>query len=486
MVISYHDYGAIGDGVADDFDAIIRTHAAANQQNLPVKADPNATYYIGGGDKTALVQTSTDWGTAKFIIDDTKTENRQSRVFQVISNHEPEVITNIKSLKKNQDNIGTSLQHDSVVVAIDNTTMRFIREGLNQDTGTQQTDVFIVSKDGQVDSKTPILWDYTNITSLTAYPIDAEPLTLKGGHFTTIANQETPEYKYFSRNIEIKRSNVVVDGLVYTITGEPEANSAPYDGFISIRECAGVTVINCKLTAHKTFTTIGRAGLPVDMGSYGLSAHCAVNLLYKNCVQLNDINNVAYWGLFGSNFTKNVTFDTVSFSRFDAHMGTTNPVIINSEIGHMGIKLIGRGSCLIENTKVTGRQFVDLRPDYGSTWEGDIAIRSCEFTPTKMEAEGAVVISAEYSGLHDFGYPCFMPSQIVIDGLIINDDQPVENYNGLRILSAIHPNYQDENFKEKYPYTLPKMIEVKNLTAKSGMDWALSDNLLIANKITKG
>ena len=103
------------------------------------------------------------------------------------------------------------------------------------------------------------------------------------------------------------------------------------------------------------------------MGTYDIRVDRAANILVKDCMQLNDIIDDATWGIFASNFTKNVTFDRVSFSRFDAHMGTVNPVIINSEIGHMGIKLIGGGICLIENTKVTGSQFVNLREDYGST-----------------------------------------------------------------------------------------------------------------------
>jgi len=474
-VLHYHEYGAVGDGINDDFDAIIRTHAAANELGLPVKANPEATYYIGGGNKTAIIQTNTDWNTARFIIDDTAVENRHSHVFHVKSKHAPVELREVKSLSKNQKNIGITLEHDAVVIALDDTTMRFIREGLNVDAGTQQTDVFIVDKDGQVDPKTAILWDYTNITSIVAYPIDAEPLTISGGHFTTIANQEEPVYNYFARNIEVQRSNVVIDGLTHVVVDEPPEHSAPYSGFISIQECANVTVKNCKLTGHKTYTTIGRAGLPVDMGTYDLNAHCAVNLLYKDCVQLNDITDTAYWGIFGSNFTKNITFDTVVFSRFDAHKGTTNPVIINSEIGHMGIKLIGSGTCLIQNTKVTGNEFASLRPDYGSTWEGEIIIRNCQFTPTRVADEGAVILGAEYSGLHDFGYECFMPDKIVIGGLVVHDEQ--KDYQGPRILSAIHTNYQDENFKEKYRYALPKEVVVNNLVVKSGKTWALSDNM---------
>ena len=67
--VRYSDFGARGDGKTDDIDAIAATHAYANQEGLPVKADDDATYYISGKDRTAVIQTDTDFGTARFIIE---------------------------------------------------------------------------------------------------------------------------------------------------------------------------------------------------------------------------------------------------------------------------------------------------------------------------------------------------------------------------------------------------------------------------------
>jgi len=476
--LCYSQYGAVGDGINDDFEAIIRTHAAANESNLPVRADPNAVYYIGGGNMTAEIKTDTYWDTARFIVDDRGVENRKRHIFCVLSKFEPVQIEGISAFKKNQDKLNINLAHDSLVIALDNTTMRYIREGLNQDNGTEQTDVFIVRKDGRVDSNTAIIWDYDNVSSLMAYPIPAQSLVISGGHFTTIANNEAAVYNYFRRNISVQRSNVIVDGLTHVVTEEDPSQGAPYRGFISIYNCANVTVQNCNLSAHKIYTTIGAAGRPVRMGTYDISADTSVNLFFKNCRQMNDITDDTKWGVFASNFTKNITFDTVSFSRFDAHKGTVSPTIINSEIGHMGIKLIGGGMCHIENTKVYGSPFIDLRDDYGSTWEGEIVIKNCEFTPHKLHENGALILGASYTGLHDFGYTCYMPQKITIDGLVINDEHEYANYyQGPRILSSIHSNYANKLFEEKYPYILPKEVTIKNITVKSGKPWALSDNM---------
>ena len=45
--VCYEDFGAVGDGKTDDFDAIARAHAYANENNIDVKTDSAKTYYIG-------------------------------------------------------------------------------------------------------------------------------------------------------------------------------------------------------------------------------------------------------------------------------------------------------------------------------------------------------------------------------------------------------------------------------------------------------
>ena len=64
------------------------------------------------------------------------------------------------------------------------------------------------------------IWDFDQITDVTALPIDETTLTISGGRFTTIANSAESKYTYYSRGIAIRRSNVIVTGLEHRITGE--------------------------------------------------------------------------------------------------------------------------------------------------------------------------------------------------------------------------------------------------------------------------
>jgi hypothetical protein len=310
---------------------------------------------------------------------------------------------------------------------------------------------------------------------MTAYPVDTEALTVCGGYFTTIANQAESRYTYYARGINITRSNTIIDGIYHVIIGELE-QGAPYSGFISVSNCSGVTVQNCTLSGHKTYTTIGNANAPVSMGSYDAAVNRSVNVTFKNCKQTNDIHDRNLWGIFASNYSKNIFFDHIEFSRFDAHMGVANVTIKNSVLGHQGINLIGCGVALVENTKVSGTNLINLRDDYGSTWEGEIIIRNCEYVPRNGERADATIIGGRYSGQHYFGYTCYMPKKITIDGLVIDDRNSIDNYQGPKIFAPFNSAYKSETFVEKFPYILTEEVNIKNLTIKSGKPYLISSN----------
>jgi len=474
--VYYSEYGAVGDGVVNDFAAIIATHRVANKLGLAVRADKNATYYIGGENQTAVIQTDTDWGNAKFVIDDRTVVNPNSQIFNVVSKLNPIKEISIKTLSKYQKKIDLNLTQDALVIVMDETTYRHKREGINQDDGFAQTDLFLVSEDGYVDLDTPIMWDFEQITDMTIYPIDETTLTIKGGHFTTIANDNAgAELVYYKRGIGVNRSNVIVCGLCHVIENELE-NGAPYGGFICIKDCANVMIRDVLVSAHKV----------VKAGSYDLLATCALNLTYQNCKQLNDIHDPNLWGVFGSNYTKNIIFDQVIFSRFDAHKGTTNGMIKDSIIGYMGVLLIGWGDFLIENTKVYSSTFIGLRSDYGSSWEGMITVKNCEFIPRLRRCEinkDPVLIDGYYTGKHDFGYFCYMPRKITIDGLKVHDLDLPEKYQGLRIFADFNREFADSTFVWKYPYAITEELLVKNVEIDSEKMYTVSRNSFMFRNI---
>ena len=473
--VEYSDFGAVGDGVTDDSDAVFNTHAYANQHDLKVKANSGASYYLGGKERTAIIQTDTDFGTAKFIIDDTNLENIKAPIFKVSSRLATYELESISSLRRNQGKIDIELSGTSLVTVTNSNVMHYIRYGLNQNNGAPQTDIFVVDKDGNVDMDSPIIWDFEEITDVKVIPIDQTILNITGGIFTTIANQAESKYNYHHRNISIQRSNVTVDGLEHRITGEGD-HGAPYNGFISIKDCAYITIQNTVLTGHKTYRTIGRAGKPVSMGSYDLSVSRALNVSIVNCKQTNDINDRVYWGIIGSNYCKNLIYDGCTFSRFDAHKGVANATVRNTTLGHVGINAIGSGTFTVENSTIRGRSFINLRSDYGSTWQGNMVIRDCVFIPFNGAPTTANLINGSNSGQHDFGYTCYMPERIIIEDLHIDDSNHPDDYKGPAIFKDFNAKQIDESYVEQFPYIKTKEVILKNVTTASGMPLRLSDN----------
>jgi len=268
-------------------------------------------------------------------------------------------------------------------------------------------DVFIVDENGSVDPATPIIWDFEAVTSLWAHPIDAQTLTITGGNFTTV-EAIIPNIGAFLRGINVTRSNVVIDGLRHQVIDERPGYAPPNRGILNIHDAAYVTVQNVEL--------FGR--IVAQSGSYDLTMGRAVNTQFINVWQGNCIHDRSRWGITGASTLKNVVYDNVTFSRVNVHAGAHNKTIRNSTLGHQGINLMGSGTFLLENTTVHSWHLINLRSDFGSSWNGDMHIINSTFVPIGSDA---VVINAGNDGRHWFGYETHMPRTVTIDGLVIDD-----------------------------------------------------------------
>lgn len=414
-VVRYSDYGAIGDGVTDDYQAIKDAHNIANQYGLMVVAESGKTYNLGQHITPIVIQTDTIWDGATFIIDDSTVEPgtyvRSSAVFSVRSSKSAAAVMGIKSLSKGQENVGVTFDSPMLLHVVCEDIRQYIRYGNNADSGASQQEIILVDENGNVDPSTPIMWDYPSVTYVTGYCAADDPVLISGGKFITVANRAPREYTYYMRNLDIKRSNVTVVGLEHYITDEGDTG-APYNGFISISTCHNILIKDTILTGHKVYK------LSTDstnaMGTYDIAISNSNAVTFKDCRQSNSITDTTYWGIMGSNYCKNLTYDGCVFSRFDAHKGTHNATIINSEIGHQKLSVIGSGTLRVENTVVHGNNIVSLRVDYGSTWNGDMIFKNVTLKNTGT----ATLINASWYN-HYFGYTCYLPENIIIDGITL-------------------------------------------------------------------
>lgn len=482
--VEYEAFGAVGDGVADDLPAICAAHTHANEQALPVRSRPDATYHLGRRALTATIATDTDWSTSRFTVDDSQpVEDHKASLFEVVSLLPPEDLR-IEQLVRDQRQLDVHPQQDCFVLVESDSQRVFIRRGLNQNNGVPQHDCFVLRSDGTIEAD--IDWDYAQITRVGARPIDQATLSVRGGVFTSFANQaHKPDgYDYWARNISISRSNTEIDGLTHYVVGETHVG-CPYTGFLSVGLCASITLRNCWVTPHKIYSTVGAAGKPVNMGSYDINVKDVVDFRLLNC-RMHQVTDRTRWGVIGTNFCKNILLEDCHLSRMDTHMGVSGTYTVRrSTLGHMGLNAIGRGTLTVEDSTLYGHSLISFRPDYGSTWEGDVEIRNSRWIPSCGDEARPHLIGARNDGMHDFGYPCSMPRQVTIDGVHVEDANTPADYDGLYLLADPDAGAETQLPEQRpFPYAPCERVMVRGLTTASGKQPKLSPNDQATTQVT--
>lgn len=432
--ISYGEYGAVGDGEADDYEAIKKTHEHANRCGHRVVADDDAEYYIGIVDKTIYVKTDVKWGNATFIFDDREivpgSSQSKVNIFHFLADNVPTATftpDNCELIRELNANGGIDadkikkldlgLGYAAMLEVYNSNHKVYIRTHLVNE-GNDQRELVIIDADGNIDPTTPFLLDYNEITSIVARSIETEPLTIDGGRFITRApSLDKNAEPYMSRGIVIARANVTVKNLTHEIWDEGEFG-CPYAGFLNLWRSANVTVEDCTFMSHKTYSLINSNGVFTNMGTYDIALQGSNNILFKNCTQSNFFElegAIPYfaperWGIMGSNYSKNIRYENCRLSRLDAHCGVYNASLKNCEVVY--ISVVGGGRLTVEDTTVYNDSIISLRGDYGSSWRGDVILKNVTLRNTNAPR----VFEASWQN-HYYGYKTYLPINVYIDNL---------------------------------------------------------------------
>ena len=144
-VVRYGEFGAVGDGVTDDFAAIAKCHEYANENGCKVMADDGAKYYIGDTNgAAAVVKTDVDWRDATFIVDDSiippSSPTRTAQLFKIERDYAKKVFDADSEVVKGMNaacpikafetcNVGYAPGHPALLVIYNNNHSAFIRWG---------------------------------------------------------------------------------------------------------------------------------------------------------------------------------------------------------------------------------------------------------------------------------------------------------------------------------------------------------------------
>ncbi len=152
----------------------------------------------------------------------------------------------------------------------------------------------------------------------------------------------------------------------------------------------------------------------------------------------------------------------------------------------MGLQAIGRGHLILEDCELNGRTLINFRGDYGSTWQGDVTIRDCRWTPATGDVIWPTILATVNDGWHDFGYPCSMPHHLTIDGLVIDDRNHPDDYTGPYLLIDPDVDYDCDvaAADRPHPYLPMKSATIRNLQILSGRALQVSSNPAL-NEVVK-
>jgi len=503
--ITYEEFGAVGNGVTNDAEAIRAAHQKANELYVDedikaiVQGRSGATYYIGNMSTTIDVKTSVDWNGATFIIDDYidngsganlvdtsihvfNVISKQSSGFYINGNELPVTVNkNTKNLKNVIDYLknvkNRELECEQIIFSVRNSNKKqYIRTGANVNSGDDQEDTILVDvKTGNV--LNDVIWDFEDITRIWFYPVDKTVLTIKNGTFISYTDNKNIT-NYHHRNIEIGRSNVTIDNIVHMLdetkhesTDSSRANkqSNYYLGFIHTNYIANLMIKNSKFQPHW------------GSGSYDLSINRSLYTIIDNVsypcpdgdevkayqdYMLGDNPNDERWGIMATNYSKDIIVKNSKLNRVDAHRGVHNLTVIDSTIGVHGFTLIGSGTFRAENVIMDGtRQIVMLREDYGSTWDGTIILKNIHFKVVNANIPYAVgngapsIVTHMNAGSNDYGYICHYPN-IIMENITIEDPRPTRK--PILLPMILKP-------AQTYPYYMPEYITIKNVTTTSGV-----------------
>ncbi len=494
LKVFYSDFGAKGDGKTNDFYAMKAAHDYANEVGATVYATPNATYYVSEtGSETITVKTDVNFQGAHVIIDDKAISptgpERRTPLFTLLREHE--VLTfdkesdEVKALNAacpinpETKKLPISFGYPAMLIPENNERKVYIRVGASPTSGDSQRELVVIDENGNINEKTAVLIEYEKVTRLLVYRIDDKPITFENVRFTTLANEAPRRYPSYLRNIYINRSNVTVRNLKHYVVGEGE-NGAPYSGFINPRQMNNFLCENCILSSHKTYEMEDRHAY---MGSYDIGGEDANELYYKNCNEANFFE-WGNWGIMGSNYCKNITYDGCMLSRFDAHAGVYNATIIDSELD--AIRLTGGGKFTLKNVKMHSDLLISMREDFGCTWRGDIEIENVRFFNKR---DKVFLFGALFYPHHNFGYQAYYPTNIKVKNVslrnpatlyLFNDITPGEEYD----VTADRVTVNGEERENVNRMILSEKIEITEI-GENVTEFILSPDRVFASQLEK-
>lgn len=445
-VLDYRKYVDNGDWSK----ALQKAHDEANRYNKTV-VYPRGEYYLNEP-LGIQIKTDVDFSQATIKIN----ENNLSKnlpFFKVVSNYNKiNLIDNIdrdtfiKEWKKTSTSIPSLKTYENHFVVIEDKNdiaiKRISSNGIVNNSSYYKKDFAYIDKNGKLLNKP--MFNFNNITSITAYPVD-KPINIKGGTVDFVGGTNKDEYCLSFMTVQ--RSNTTIDGFNFVKTDDVHSTS-PITGSIYVSKCFNINIKNVSSFSRKYYSS----------GTYIFNANTVENLTFEG-IYTNKKSDE--WSSHTSNYIKNMVINNSEMDRIDTHFMVQDITVKNTTLNNKGVAVNGQGKLIIENCNFKNTSSIlDIRGDYGSSWDGDIIMRNINILNPTSVTILKPDIDPKYTQ-NDFGFnPVYYGNNILLENINVdNMSNIVNNY----IMSI--PKGDITLFKNKVSY--PKTFNVSNINSKN-------------------
>lgn len=366
-------FGAVGDGVANDYNAFYDCAHYANEHNVCIFV-PHGNYYING-DSTIELHCNFVCDNAVFLIGD----NHEKLTLPVFAySHDAE---------SNQSNVLLS----TVVTDNDTVTDSYSDKFFVLDTkiaygtassGSAPSDETIKETCFTNGTKTKIYFDTVDGHLSSAVDVvGISDMNEKGYLFAGAVIKQSVENSYGICFLEVRRNNMTIKDI------QIECNNALGEGtVIYALYCNNLTIDNVKSYSKQPNTW-----------TYEISANYCANLIINNLKGFNEWSTAAHRGL------KNYTLSNSVTNTFDCHWNAYGDFVCENCFlyadAHIGY---GKGMFIVRDTTC---DCVKVRRDFVQTWSGKVIVENVN-TKTGFHID---INSDAPSGYDSFFNTLYMP-----------------------------------------------------------------------------